>query len=58
VGDLAVVDSRDKPICNGSNGVVKAGLGGKDIEGHLWRQWRVSRDNDGGDRIEGNRESW
>ena len=53
MGDLVVVDCGDKPICDGSDGIVKVGLGGEDIEGCLRRQWGVSRDNDGGDRIEG-----
>ena len=30
-----VVDSRDKSISNGLDGVIEVGLGGKDIEGCL-----------------------
>src|SRR6266850_1825846 len=54
--DLTVVDGRDESIGNGSDGLVKVGLGSKDIDGGLRRQRGISRDDYGGDRIEGDRQ--
>jgi len=35
VEDLAVVDSRDESIGDGSDGLVEVGLGSEDIDGGL-----------------------
>jgi len=49
--NLAVVDGGDEPVGNSSDGLVEIGLGGEDIECGLWRQWGISRDDCGGDRV-------
>jgi len=54
--DLTIVDGRDESVGDSSDGLVEVGLGGEDIDGRLRREWGISRDDCGGDRVERNQQ--
>jgi hypothetical protein len=56
--DLSVVDSRDEPIGDGTDGFIEVRLSGKGVKSSLGReQWILGSDG-GLNWVEGNGEQW
>jgi len=55
VGDLSVMDSGDESVSDGLDGLIEVCLGSKYVEGCLWGERGVCRDNGSGDWVEWDR---